>query len=73
MSKSYKKQDAPFLVPTEDGKIIKEHFGFASLGLALEPALARRAHIYRRGEKVSDAVEPTTKINLVFVVVLLCR
>ncbi|MDB5202477.1 MAG: cupin [Ferruginibacter sp.] len=27
---SYKKQDAPFVVPTTDGKLIEEHFGLAS-------------------------------------------
>lgn len=28
----YKVQESPFIVPTEDGKIIKEHFGLASDG-----------------------------------------
>ena len=28
----YKIQDNPFIVPTEDGKIIKEHFGLATDG-----------------------------------------
>jgi len=30
--KGYVKQSAPFVVPTEDGKLIEEHFGLASLG-----------------------------------------
>ncbi len=30
--KKYKLQTAPFIVPTDDGKIIKEHFGLASDG-----------------------------------------
>ena len=30
MSKKYLKQTAPFIVPTTDGKVIKEHFGLAS-------------------------------------------
>lgn len=30
--KSYHIQKAPFVVPTDDGKIIKEHFGLASDG-----------------------------------------
>ncbi|PIP83197.1 MAG: cupin [Elusimicrobia bacterium CG_4_9_14_3_um_filter_62_55] len=30
-SKNYLKQDAPFRVPTDDGKLIEEHFGGASL------------------------------------------
>ena len=29
---NYKIQDNPFIVPTDDGKIIKEHFGLASDG-----------------------------------------
>ncbi|WP_426429565.1 cupin domain-containing protein [Winogradskyella sp. HB-48] len=32
MKKKYKVQKSPFLVPTYDGKIIKEHFGQASDG-----------------------------------------
>ena len=28
--KKYKIQDNPFVVPTADGKVIKEHFGLAS-------------------------------------------
>lgn len=32
MSKKYKIQDSPFLVPTNDGKVIKEHFGLATDG-----------------------------------------
>ena len=31
-SKKYKIQNAPFVVPTDDGKIIKEHFGQATDG-----------------------------------------
>ena len=31
-SKKYKIQDSPFIVPTTDGKIIKEHFGKATDG-----------------------------------------
>ena len=31
MSKKYFKQTTPFIVPTTDGKTIKEHFGHASL------------------------------------------
>jgi mannose-6-phosphate isomerase-like protein (cupin superfamily) len=31
-SKKYKIQNAPFVVPTDDGKIIKEHFGNATDG-----------------------------------------
>jgi mannose-6-phosphate isomerase-like protein (cupin superfamily) len=31
VSEHYLKQDAPFVVPTEDGKLIEEHFGGASL------------------------------------------
>ncbi|MEZ4802214.1 MAG: cupin domain-containing protein [Gelidibacter sp.] len=31
-NKNYILQDAPFIVPTMDGKIIKEHFGLASDG-----------------------------------------
>lgn len=30
MAKHYLKQDAPFVVPTTDGKVIREHFGKAS-------------------------------------------
>ncbi len=30
--KNYKIQNSPFVVPTTDGKIIKEHFGLASDG-----------------------------------------
>lgn len=30
MSKKYQIQTAPFVVPTNDGKVIKEHFGVAS-------------------------------------------
>lgn len=30
--KNYYKQDSPFIVPTNDGKIIEEHFGKASDG-----------------------------------------
>lgn len=30
--KKYKIQDSPFIVPTTDGKIIKEHFGLATDG-----------------------------------------
>lgn len=30
MNKKYYKQSSPFIVPTEDGKVIKEHFGLAS-------------------------------------------
>ena len=30
--KKYILQDSPFIVPTDDGKIIKEHFGLASDG-----------------------------------------
>ncbi|MFY0604117.1 MAG: cupin domain-containing protein [Flavobacteriaceae bacterium] len=30
MSKNYTIQDAPFVVPTTDGKLIEEHFGAAS-------------------------------------------
>ena len=30
--KAYTIQDSPFIVPTTDGKIIKEHFGLASDG-----------------------------------------
>ncbi|EGV44596.1 cupin domain-containing protein [Bizionia argentinensis JUB59] len=30
--KSYKIQNDPFVVPTNDGKVIKEHFGLASDG-----------------------------------------
>lgn len=30
--KTYIKQTAPFVVPTTDGKVIKEHFGLASDG-----------------------------------------
>ncbi len=30
MSKKYIKQTQPFIVPTDDGKSIKEHFGLAS-------------------------------------------
>lgn len=29
--KKYKVQRAPFIVPTEDGKLIEEHFGLASI------------------------------------------
>lgn len=32
MSKKYLKQTNPFVVPTDDGKSIKEHFGLASNG-----------------------------------------
>ena len=32
MSKKYKIQNSPFVVPTTDGKIIKEHFGNATDG-----------------------------------------
>lgn len=32
MSKGYIIQTAPFIVPTEDGKLIEEHFGNASEG-----------------------------------------
>lgn len=32
--KKYKIQNSPFIVPTTDGKIIKEHFGLASDGNA---------------------------------------
>ncbi len=32
MTKKYIIQNSPFVVPTTDGKIIKEHFGLASLG-----------------------------------------
>ncbi|MDA8874383.1 cupin domain-containing protein [uncultured Winogradskyella sp.] len=31
-SKKYKIQDSPFVVPTTDGKVIKEHFGNATDG-----------------------------------------
>ena len=31
-NKSYSIQNSPFIVPTDDGKIIKEHFGNASSG-----------------------------------------
>lgn len=31
-NKNYSIQDSPFVVPTTDGKIIKEHFGLASDG-----------------------------------------
>jgi len=31
-NKKYKIQNAPFVVPTDDGKIIKEHFGNATDG-----------------------------------------
>ncbi len=31
-TKKYQIQDSPFIVPTDDGKIIKEHFGLASDG-----------------------------------------
>jgi mannose-6-phosphate isomerase-like protein (cupin superfamily) len=31
-NKKYKIQDSPFIVPTDDSKIIKEHFGNASDG-----------------------------------------
>ncbi len=30
MDKKYFKQDKPFVVPTDDGKVIREHFGLAS-------------------------------------------
>lgn len=30
--KKYTLQTSPFVVPTDDGKVIKEHFGFASDG-----------------------------------------
>ena len=30
MDKKYFKQDRPFVVPTNDGKVIREHFGLAS-------------------------------------------
>lgn len=29
--KNYKVQKAPFIVPTDDGKLIEEHFGLASI------------------------------------------
>jgi len=29
--KNYKVQRAPFVVPTDDGKLIEEHFGLASI------------------------------------------
>ncbi|MCK7592018.1 cupin domain-containing protein [Subsaxibacter sp. CAU 1640] len=32
VNSKYKVQESPFIVPTEDGKIIKEHFGLASDG-----------------------------------------
>ena len=32
MSSAYTLQRRPFIVPTEDGKLIEEHFGNASLG-----------------------------------------
>jgi ethanolamine utilization protein EutQ len=32
MKKTYTIQSSPFVVPTDDGKIIKEHFGLASDG-----------------------------------------
>ena len=32
MAKSYTLQDQPFIVPTDDGKHIEEHFGLASTG-----------------------------------------
>lgn len=32
MSKKYKIQNAPFVVPTTDGKVIEEHFGNATDG-----------------------------------------
>lgn len=32
--KTYTVQNAPFIVPTADGKVIKEHFGLASVGNA---------------------------------------
>ncbi|GAB4161829.1 MAG: hypothetical protein Tsb0033_19880 [Winogradskyella sp.] len=32
MKKKYTIQDSPFVVPTDDGKVIKEHFGKASDG-----------------------------------------
>jgi mannose-6-phosphate isomerase-like protein (cupin superfamily) len=31
-NKNYIKQTSPFVVPTDDGKVIKEHFGLASDG-----------------------------------------
>lgn len=31
-AKKYKIQDSPFVVPTSDGKVIKEHFGLATDG-----------------------------------------
>ena len=31
-NKKYIKQNAPFIVPTADGKVIEEHFGLASNG-----------------------------------------
>ena len=34
MKKKYTLQTAPFIVPTDDGKLIKEHFGLASDGNA---------------------------------------
>jgi len=32
MSKKYIKQTNPFIVPTDDGKVIREHFGMATTG-----------------------------------------
>ena len=32
MKKKYTIQDSPFIVPTNDGKLIEEHFGNASFG-----------------------------------------
>lgn len=34
MKKKYRTQTSPFVVPTNDGKVIKEHFGLASNGNA---------------------------------------
>ena len=43
MSKKYTIQKAPFIVPTNDGKLIEEHFGFStdsSAGLSLAHMVA---------------------------------
>ncbi len=36
--KNYKVQRAPFVVPTDDGKLIEEHFGLASIAADLSLA-----------------------------------
>jgi mannose-6-phosphate isomerase-like protein (cupin superfamily) len=38
MNKGYKIQTKPFVVPTDDGKLIEEHFGFASINSGLSIA-----------------------------------